>query len=234
MRAREGAPVPLPTPPRWPRTPPSQPKAASTRRRNTHSGLAGAVMVLILLIAVGVKFGPGWAARAAQDPPAPATTYGRTTTPKSTTATAQPATQSTAQPTAGPAGLVTIEQPGALATEVAAMFETYFGAINADDPARALSVVQPSRKLDPSKPGDVADFSRAISTTRDEDIRLGAVSGGGSTVSAELSFHSRQDPGYGPKGSPNETCTAWTMHYLLVDGGAGLLIKSVEAQHRAC
>jgi hypothetical protein len=193
-------------------------------------------MVLILLVVLAIKFGFNRSNDQSAGPTSPTgtvTTIDTTTTDPATTDTS-PTTDPTTEPTAGPAGLVAISQPGELADNVAAMFETYFGGINAGDAARALSVVKPSKKMDPSNPSDVADFGRAIATTQDDDIRLGAVSDNGSTVSAELSFRSHQDPGYGPKGSTNETCTRWTMHYTLADGDGGLLIQSVDAHHQSC
>jgi hypothetical protein len=157
-----------------------------------------------------------------------------TTSPSPGTTTADPPADPTTGATAGPAGLVAIDDPGPLAEEVAVMFETYFGGINDGDPDLALSVVEPSDRIDPDKPQSVARFARDISTTTDDEIRLGTVTDHGSTVTAELTFRSRQDPGFGPVGSPDQTCTRWTMEYTLANGAGGLLIRDVDAEHAGC
>jgi hypothetical protein len=221
-------PVPAFEPRRRSATPPR------SRASGTYSWVAGVVMVLILLGAVAVKFRGD---RPVEATPGTGTPTGNpvTTTYDGTTPSPTPdGGTGVAGPTAGPAGLVAIDHPAARAEEVAIMFETYFGGINARDPARALSVVAPTEHLDPSKPEDVAAFGRAIATTQDDDIRLGTVSDRGSTMTARLTFHSHQDPGYGPKDDPDQTCTAWTMLYTLTDDAGGVRIRSVKASHRSC
>ena len=222
------------TPPSWGSVPPERTESPRPRRGR---GPALVLFALLLVVLGGVFIATRSGDAEENANPPVSTMTARTAT---TTRTADPAPEpttpepTTPEPTTGPAGLVTIEQPGALAQRVAAMFETYFGGVNDGDPERALSVVEPRKNLNPSNPEHVAKFRSDISTTQDDEIRLGAVADRGATVSAELSFRSQQDPGYGPKGRPDETCTVWTMVYTLADGASGLRIRAVDAADEAC
>ncbi|GGR22836.1 hypothetical protein GCM10010168_45900 [Actinoplanes ianthinogenes] len=218
--------MPPPTaPPYRPTTPPAARPPAVPRRRGTR-GPAIALLAFLLAAGTGTVIATTRGGDAGGSTP---TTPATTTTTETTTTTV-----TTTAATAGPAGLVAIDQPGDLAARVAAMFETYFSGINANDPEQALTVVEPTDRMDPTDPADIAAFGKAIATTQDDDVQLGTVTDNGTTVTAELSFRSRQDAGYGPADDPDQTCTRWTMVYTLADSAGGLRIRDVDATHQAC
>ncbi|WP_203759301.1 hypothetical protein [Actinoplanes octamycinicus] len=229
---RPRAAPPRATPPSAPPRIGITPPPVVTAPRRSSQGPTFALVAVLLAAVVGTIVVTTRDGDAEESPGATGTTY-------DTPATSDPATESTTAETttaatAGPAGLVAIDQPGDLADRVATMFETYFAGINAKDPDAALSVVEPKGRMNPADPAVVAKFGADIRTTRDDEIELGAVTDNGGTVTAELSFRSRQAAGYGPADDPDQTCTRWTMVYTLADSGAGLRIRDVDAQHEAC
>ncbi|MFG2099899.1 hypothetical protein ACGFJ5_04790 [Micromonospora echinaurantiaca] len=123
-----------------------------------------------------------------------------------------------AVPTASPTvGIVVFDavtdQPAARA--VAEMFARWFSAINSRDWNTALRAYDPAGVVDPSDPKQRRAFIRGMSSTKDSDATLRALSGSGAEMLAQLTFTSRQSPGYGPPRAPNETCTRWRVTYRL-------------------
>jgi hypothetical protein len=94
------------------------------------------------------------------------------------------------------------------------MFDTYFSAINAHDFARALQFYDPAGKINPNVPKQRQTFADGVRTTADSEVTLLSIAGTG-PVQARVRFVSRQQPGYGPKARPNETCTRWDVTYRL-------------------
>jgi hypothetical protein len=82
----------------------------------------------------------------------------------------------------------------------------------------------------------MAVFAEGTASTQDSDITLRSIEGtDGGPVRALVSFRSRQDPGDGPKGRSQETCTQWEIRYELShDTTAGYRIVRGKASHRSC
>ena len=154
-----------------------------------------------------------------------------------------PADPTPADPTppaaaAGPVAMAAAAAADPAGEPVQTMLDTYFTGINNHDVAAALSVYDPSGVVDPTDPGQVEQFARGISTTTNSDITLLAVwpdTSGAAAERAEVTFVSTQQPGYGPEGSPDQTCTGWDVTYLLTLAADGrYLIKGSSARHQAC
>jgi hypothetical protein len=124
-------------------------------------------------------------------------------------------------------------------SDVVAMFTTYFSGINSKNYSRALSVFDPGGVINPNDATQAAAFRKAVSTSTDDDITLRGIapdSTGRGTLQAQVTFRSQQDPGYGPKGSENETCTRWEITYVLTGGGGSgyRILNSPAAAHGPC
>jgi hypothetical protein len=114
------------------------------------------------------------------------------------------------------------------------VFDTYFRAVNNRDTATATSVYAPGGVLDPGNATQVARFARAVSTTVDSDVvvhQIGTDPANPAAVLANVTFVSRQDPGYGPKGRVDETCSVWDVTYTLTDR---YLIRGSTGSSRPC
>ncbi|MGX1615977.1 hypothetical protein ACWIF8_19055 [Micromonospora chalcea] len=165
------------------------------------------------------------------DPAAPATDP-----PATDPASADP-TELTPSPSESPTvvGLVTIEPDvaDARATAVARTFDTYFGAVNDRDFPAAAAMFDPAGDvLDPADDGAVERFGRQLVTTRDSEVVLRSLTDAGpGVVAAVVTFRSAQDPGYGPKNRPQETCTLWQVRYELsgTASGAYRILRSRSA-----
>jgi hypothetical protein len=118
----------------------------------------------------------------------------------------------------------------ARAPAVAAMFDTYFEAINNSDIDTALSVFDPAGAIDTSDPRQRNAFGAGVQTSRDTDVVIESLAPGadGVAVVATVTFTSHQDQGYGPKRNPNETCSHWAIAYSLSEPQPGQyrLLKS--------
>ncbi|WP_189218686.1 protein kinase family protein [Streptomyces ruber] len=102
------------------------------------------------------------------------------------------------------------------AREVAETFARFFGAVNTRDYDTALSFYDPASpvyRLESQAGRD--QWKKAMSTTKDSDLVLGALDTSGEHTLATLSFRSRQSPGYGPAARPNDTCGDWRVTYQL-------------------
>ncbi|MEI5098363.1 M48 family metalloprotease [Streptomyces sp. PmtG] len=148
-----------------------------------------------------------------------------------------PTGTATATPTV--VGLVDISQVSddPRATAVATMFDTYFSGVNDRDYARALSVYDPASGVDPANAGTVKRFGEAVSTSSDADVVVQSIERAGDArtrTMATLTFRSTQSPGYGPKNSPDETCTLWTVTYELTRPAGEYRIRGAESEHESC
>ncbi|GIJ48931.1 hypothetical protein Val02_58170 [Virgisporangium aliadipatigenens] len=149
-------------------------------------------------------------------------------TPPVSTAPATPSARSSPSPSGIPArvGLVTITagitHPGTVA--VATTFDTFFAAVNNRDYDKALAQYDPTGVVNTNDRAQVDAFKQAVSTTFDSKIVLQSVadaSGQAGAVSARVTFQSQQQPGFGPKGREQETCTAWDVTYTLTQSTSG-------------
>jgi hypothetical protein len=219
---------------------------APVERAGRRRGLlvAGLAVVAVLVLAGGAWY-TGLVDRLGFGPDSPAApTVAPTTDGPTVDPTVEPTVDPTT-PTVDPAptavGMVaidpTVTDPRAAA--VAELFDAYFSAVNAHDTRRAVSAYDPAGVIDPTNADQVATFERETSTTEDSDVALLAVEddpsgAGGAAVRARVTFTSRQDPGFGPRGRPSETCTHWEVAYVLTPAGSGYLIHGGSATSAPC
>jgi len=121
------------------------------------------------------------------------------------------------------------------AQSVAGIFNTYFSGINHHHYWHAVSVFDPASPLDTGN-SLVSSLARQDATTTDSNIILTGLhpSGNGLNTVAALTFQSRQAPGYGPSGSPDQTCTTWHLRYTLTQPSGSYLISKVNGTHTRC
>lgn len=167
---------------------------------------------------------------------------------RGTTANPQPTPTGVSSPTrtppsptvsAAPPRLVTTDPSvsDSRAAAVADMFEDYFTAINNRDYDRALEAYDPAGVINPGDARQAADFKQAISTTTDSQIVLRSVgppASGRGVLDARVTFRSNQQPGYGPRERPTETCTAWDVTYALSQPAGEYKIVIGKATHAPC
>jgi hypothetical protein len=134
-------------------------------------------------------------------------------------------------------GLVTVDPSvtGDRVEGVAAMFDSYFGGINAHDMSRVAAVLDPAGSVNPNSAKAMKNFAAGTATTRDDLIILQSLTGTGTQSRARITFRSRQASGQGPKSNPAETCTEWTIDYIVtVDAGGRYRIAGGKAAHQPC
>lgn len=222
---------PSPAPP-----PPVQPPA-SGRRLWVPVLVAGVVLLAIVAIASVFILDRGDDGDKIASPAASPTATPTAGAPTATPTRASPS--ATAGSSAPPARLVATDPSVAdpRAVDVATMFETYFTAINNRDYDQALTAYDPAGAINPNNTKQATDFKQGISTTTDTEIVLRSVgppASGRGVLDARVTFHSNQQPGYGPKERPNETCTAWDVTYALSQPSGGYRILAGKASHSPC
>ncbi|MFE0513530.1 lipopolysaccharide kinase InaA family protein [Streptomyces sp. NPDC058964] len=110
---------------------------------------------------------------------------------------------------------------------VAGMFAHFFGAINEQDYEKALKYYDPDTSvLNLGSTSSRNKWADVMSTTRDTDFVLGDLSSDGTYTLATLNFTSHQDAGYGPAGSPSDTCDRWTVTYQLTHSAGYRIYKA--------
>jgi hypothetical protein len=85
--------------------------------------------------------------------------------------------------------------------------DLYFGAINDGDFATALAQL--------TTPGSLEDFHESVASTVDTDIDYRTFQIVGDERVLWVTFTSHQDVGKGPPGRPQETCTDWSLDFVL-------------------
>jgi hypothetical protein len=153
----------------------------------------------------------------------PVTTLPATTVPASTTTTL-------------PANMVAVKTSAVssnpLSSDVAQTFSTYFGGINDRKWAQAYSAYSPSYQQDVS----LASFENVDATSSDQNIVVTSIDEGtDGTLNVGVDFTSHQAAANGPSG---ETCTQWSLTYLLVASPSGgtldYLIQSAKGTDSSC
>lgn len=122
------------------------------------------------------------------------------------------------------------------AQQVASMFNTYFTAISDQDYPAVLAEYDPNGSLNPNDSQEVQGFENGIATSSDSDVVLNglAPSGTGPATTADITFQSTQEAGYGPGDDPDETCTDWTLTYTLTYTDGNYLIFSSTGTDTGC
>ncbi|WP_127546308.1 hypothetical protein [Actinoplanes sp. OR16] len=166
-----------------------------------------------------------------------ATEITETVTPETTepeTPTAEPTTPDPTTPTQ--VGVVTIGQnvTDIRAADIAAMFDTYFGGINAKDYGRVASALDPAGVIDPTDPAQMAAFQEGTRTTQNSEVILHRLGDGAEGTLAEVTFRSTQEAGAGPKGRAGETCTQWSIDYTLTETNGAFRILRGAADSKPC
>ncbi|MFI5685047.1 hypothetical protein [Streptomyces sp. NPDC051636] len=113
------------------------------------------------------------------------------------------------------------------AEDVARTFAEFFGAINEHRYDTALKYYDPSTEvINLGSESSRSKWKEVMSTTKDSDFVLGDLTSDGDYTLATLNFTSHQDPGYGPAGSPDDTCDQWTVTYQLTDSDGYRIYKA--------
>ncbi|BCB77233.1 hypothetical protein GCM10022251_56830 [Phytohabitans flavus] len=249
-----------PTFPLWPAEPVTEPLVGAHRspdpppRRRRAAVLVAAATAAVVIAVAGtaailttVADDDGEPVGAPAPPPVsqPATTSTGDADPTASTgptgSTGSPSGEPTAAPTPTAVGLVDTTAVGddPLAPAIAGMFDQYFAAINARDYNLAVTHYDPAGVIDPRDPAERQAFAAGVSTTTDSEIRLLSIGSGGAsggTAQARLTFRSEQDPGFGPKGREQETCTRWDLTYALTTTADGryLILRATAVTSRPC
>lgn len=158
---------------------------------------------------------------------------GQTTAPASPGAKTTASTTAPASPTASASsGTSTVAISSAAAsnpaaTQVQALTDHYFAAINAHDYTAYSSLLDAGMRQQnpPSK------FSSGYATTRDSTEEITAISSTGSgELAATVSFTSHQSPA---NSANNSTCTKWLITLYLLPQGSGYLITTAPPGYHA-
>lgn len=113
------------------------------------------------------------------------------------------------------------------AEDVAKMFARFFGAINQHHYDTALKYYDPDTGVvDLGSTAARDKWKQVMSTTKDSGFTLSDLSSDGRYTLATLNFTSHQDPGYGPAGSPDDTCDQWKITYQLTDSDGYRIYKA--------
>jgi hypothetical protein len=111
-----------------------------------------------------------------------------------------------------------------VATQITAVFATYFDAVDAGDYATAYDQLGPGVTSTLTE----AQFAADDSTSYDFDITLEALSAPSpGNALADVSFTSLQSPSKGPNG---DSCDNWTLEYTLLETGGSWLIQQSVGQ----
>jgi serine/threonine protein kinase len=203
------------------------PSPRSRGRGGKILGLAGAALVALVAIIIGVNASNN---NAASNFSQTGNSAGSSGGSVSDAPSSQPA--SSAPPASvGNVNIGDSVSGNSAASAVAGMFNTYFTGINNQDYQQALSVFDPNGVINPNDSSQVQQFANGVSTTSDSGIMLINISpsGGSPVQSSEVQFTSHQQAGYGPKDDPNGTCTSWDVTYTLSQGSSGnYLISNVS------
>ncbi|MBV7699150.1 hypothetical protein [Streptomyces sp. TRM70350] len=237
-------PDPEPHPDPVPFQAPQRPPATSG---TAGGGPAKAFVALLLVIGglwAAVQYGPDLVnsltsgSGAATDSPSvrSAPDTGGTYPPPENTADAEPEPEYLAE---APGASVDYSQASDApqAPEVAAMFAHFYGAINTKDYDKALGYYDPgTATVDLDSAASRDKWKEVMATTQESDIALTAVRDSGDFTLATVSFRSHQDPGYGPAGHENSTCTDWTVTYQLTGTDGYRIFKAPKegVSHSPC
>lgn len=103
---------------------------------------------------------------------------------------------------------VTVARPSPAAQQAFLTLYSYFNAVNFADFSTAAAQL--------ARPGPFDTFVEGVRSTSDAEFAVRDVTVRDRSVTVWLDFVSRQEAGRGPKGRPGETCTAWSLDYVLV------------------
>jgi eukaryotic-like serine/threonine-protein kinase len=149
-----------------------------------------------------------------------------------------PSTSDSSAPPPGPVGLVDVSAVAtdARASDVGSMFDAYFSSINAKQYDQAVQLYDPSGSINPNDANQRQAFAKGVATTTESAVKLLSIGADGDTVPVHVTFVSNQQPGYGPKGRENETCTQWDVTYALRSPAAHQyrIFRATKATSQPC
>src|SRR6266508_922708 len=103
---------------------------------------------------------------------------------------------------------------------------------------QALALFDPSGFLNPNDPAQVKSFTEGVSTSTDSQVVLRSITDDAAAegdLDVRLTLQSHQAAGFGPPGSPDETCTNWDITYQLRPAGGGYrILKPQAVAHTPC
>ncbi|PRY11830.1 S1C family serine protease [Kineococcus rhizosphaerae] len=97
----------------------------------------------------------------------------------------------------------------------------YFRAVNVGDFPTAVAQTV--------KDETAEEFADQVASSQDSGFEVGSAQQVGDRVVVWLTFTSEQDPGQGPAGRPDETCTSWSLDYTLVQHHGLWLVEASRA-----
>ncbi|MEU2347835.1 serine protease [Modestobacter sp. NPDC049651] len=98
--------------------------------------------------------------------------------------------------------------------------DVYFRAVNGGDFTTAVAQL--------AHPVDLETFTEGVTSTQDVDITYRSVAQEGEDLVVWATFTSHQDAGRGPAGRPQETCTDWSLDYVLAQRNGLWLIDATR------
>ncbi len=114
--------------------------------------------------------------------------------------------------------------------QAARTLDLYFEGINSGDYATALAQL--------TAPGSLEDFQAAVASAVDTDIAYRTYRVDGEELVLWVTFTSHQNAGRGPSGRPQETCTHWSLDYVLAQRNGLWLIDATRPHdgtgHQPC
>jgi hypothetical protein len=172
--------------------------------------------------------------------PSPAGTPGRSASVTPRRSESSPSTPASASPPPVSVGMVDVRavaaNPAVLA--VGGLFDRYFSGINTKRYEQVLALFDPSGFLDPNDPAQVKSFTQGVSTSTDSQVVLRSITDDATAagdLDVRLTLRSHQSAGFGPPGSPDETCTDWDITYQLRPAGGGYrILKPQAVAHTPC
>lgn len=126
---------------------------------------------------------------------------------------------------AGSGEVVVLPQTASWAAGVEATLNAYFEGINSGDSERAWRQLSPDRQQQTT----LDDFAEAVRTSYDSGFVVQEASYADGRAYVWLEFTSTQDPALGP--DPGETCTEWSLDYVLVERADGTFLIDDVSGH---
>jgi hypothetical protein len=225
---------------------PAYPPPAAPGPAGQPSGGRGTAILVIVVVLVVLGAGGGAYAltrshghSTAQPTGTPAVT-GPPSTGSTVQAPASPVVNASASPTASPSVSVTASPtrtgtvqvaPGvasdAAEPQVEAYLNRYFSAINTRNYGAYQSLLDAQQQQGNSR----SKFDSGFATTKDSnEVLTGIADTGGGTLTANVSFTSRQNPGDSVDGS---ACNNWRISLFLVPNGTSYVMTAAPAGYHA-
>jgi hypothetical protein len=234
------------TPPAGPAYPPAYPLPAPATSGGGSGGRRTAILVIVVVLVVLGAGGGAYAltrshgSSTAQPPGNPTVTAPPASTTPTVQAPASPVVNASASPTASPSVTVTPTPTRPAGVQVAsgvagdpaepqvlAYLNRYFSAINRHDYNAYQSLLDAQEQQGNSQ----STFDSGYATTKDSgEVLTGIEDTGGGTLTANVSFTSRQNTADSVDGS---ACNTWRISLYLVPQGSSYVMTAAPAGYHA-